>query len=329
MARKRDLRARGVGATDSVGEHLADRALDLVGLHPFELAVQDGDVLPAPHEDELGRDLGSSGAGDSVYYVDEPSSVTLGSPAVRPGRFDGQRLRLSTLGSNLVLVAGSVRGAGADVVVLPGADRTLLWDAARRVWSLEGDVGAASTTAAPVNVDASAAVVGTSTAPSKADHKHDVTEGLPVSLALGGSNTLGTGPALALANHAHRIDNNSFEVFAVNLVQTTSPSPLVVLSVVVSDLVPPGTFLVWTNGQIGTSGGPATAAIDIAVDGVGIDRTRRDFVGAGGGIGAPLSNQVRTAVAVGESLQFRIVRLTGNGTVEIQRRSIMVLRVDD
>lgn len=57
----------------------------------------------------------------------------------------------------------------------------------------------------PVNVTRSAADSGTSDQSARADHKHDITIGVPAALTPGGSSSSGTGTALVLSNHTHAL----------------------------------------------------------------------------------------------------------------------------
>jgi len=126
-----------------VGEWLATQALALQGMRPFEVEPFDGAILPAPHEDRYGFKVDAEGgaAGDSVYYLTNANPVTLGNPVMRPGLYDGQRVRLSPVSASVTLVVGSARGAGGSVVIAPGGDVTLLWDRSRGVWTLAGGTG--------------------------------------------------------------------------------------------------------------------------------------------------------------------------------------------
>ncbi|MAF27861.1 MAG: hypothetical protein CL819_01275 [Croceicoccus sp.] len=132
MTTKRDLRATLAGSQDRVGEWGRETAASLVGLHPFDIEPEAGATLPAPHEDRFGNDLGTTGAGDSVYYLTHGAPLTLGNPVMRPGRFDGQRVRLSAITAAFNIQAGAARGA--PVTVDPGRDATVMWDAARKQW---------------------------------------------------------------------------------------------------------------------------------------------------------------------------------------------------
>lgn len=140
---KTDLRIVAPSVEDQVGEWLATQALALQGLHPFEVEPRDGDVLPAPHEDRYGNKVDAEGgsAGDSVYFLTNANPTTLGVPVMRPGLFNGQRVRFSPVSAAVTLPAGSARGAGASVSIAPGGDVTLLWDAPRGVWTLAGGTG--------------------------------------------------------------------------------------------------------------------------------------------------------------------------------------------
>jgi len=140
---KTDLRVAAPSIEDQVGEWLATQAFALQGLHPFEVEPRDGDVLPAPHEDRYGNKIDAEGspAGDSVYFLTNASPVTLGNPVMRPGLYDGQRVRFSPVSAAVTVPAGGARGAGASVSIAPGGDVTLLWDRSRGVWSLAGGTG--------------------------------------------------------------------------------------------------------------------------------------------------------------------------------------------
>ena len=57
----------------------------------------------------------------------------------------------------------------------------------------------------PIDVDASAAVIGVGTTAARADHKHNISTASPSILVVGGSNTIGTSTALARADHLHAL----------------------------------------------------------------------------------------------------------------------------
>lgn len=154
---KRLLRTTGASITDGSQEWGRDLAFSLVGLRPWEVVAEDGDVLPPPHLDRFGREVERQ-AGDSVYFLANLNPITLGAPVMGPGLFDGQRVRLSPVSAAVTLPAGSARGAGASVTVAPGGDVTLLWDATRRVWVLSGGAGAGGGGVVPENLTAGAAL---------------------------------------------------------------------------------------------------------------------------------------------------------------------------
>jgi hypothetical protein len=56
---------------------------------------------------------------------------------------------------------------------------------------------------APVDVEKSAADVGTDSTAARADHKHDVSTAAAINLSIGGSNSEGTSSSLARADHTH------------------------------------------------------------------------------------------------------------------------------
>jgi hypothetical protein len=58
---------------------------------------------------------------------------------------------------------------------------------------------------APVNIDKSAASVGTDGYAARADHKHDISTATASSLSVGGSNSEGTSTSLARADHTHSL----------------------------------------------------------------------------------------------------------------------------
>jgi len=139
---KVDLRSNAPGATETLGVNGTEEVSSVVGLHPFRVTAQNGETLPAPQEDRFGASNGLKGAGDSIYWMDHEASVTLSSEAVRPGKFDGQRLRISPVSAAVVFPLGSIRGtASSPATVLPGEDRTLVWDEGAQTWALSGGGG--------------------------------------------------------------------------------------------------------------------------------------------------------------------------------------------
>lgn len=139
---KIDLRSNAPGATETIGVNGATEMLSAVGLHPFRVIASNGDTLPAPQEDRFGNSNGLQGAGDSIYWMANETPITLATQSIRPGKFDGQRLRISPLSAAVVFPVGSVRGtASAPATVSPGEDRTLVWDATARAWALSGGGG--------------------------------------------------------------------------------------------------------------------------------------------------------------------------------------------
>jgi len=154
---KIDLRTTAPSILDQIGEWKATQAKTLQGLRPFSVSARNGDVLPAPGEDRDGEPLPNP-AGDSVYFLDHPSAITLGNPVMRPGTYDGQRVRLSPTQAAVALPPGSARGAGATVLVAPGGDVTLLWDQTRGEWVLSGGAGTGGGGLTPVTRVAAVAI---------------------------------------------------------------------------------------------------------------------------------------------------------------------------
>lgn len=78
----------------------------------------------------------------------------------------------------------------------------LLNDDSPLTWSTAG--GVSLTSSAPVNVDRTAAVVGTSSSAARADHKHDVSTAAPVTVDKS-ANAAGSSASLAKADHKHDV----------------------------------------------------------------------------------------------------------------------------
>lgn len=135
MATKRDLFHVSASSTDSVGEWLRAKAFELAGLHPYEVLPDNGQPLPAPHEDEFGNTLRTHSP-SSAYYLEHTTDITAGIPILTDGAFPGQEVLLVSRSAAFDVPAGAC--AGAPFTLQAGQSVRLTWDDVGRQWVAYG-----------------------------------------------------------------------------------------------------------------------------------------------------------------------------------------------
>ena len=135
---KRDLRSTGPGYLDSVGEWGSRPAFELTALHPFEVDPRPGAALPTPSQD-INYQRAARPKGDAIYYLINSAPVTLGSPVMQAGDYEGQRVKLLILGADVTVQGGSASGITSDIVISAGEVAVeLIWSAQNAQWVFTG-----------------------------------------------------------------------------------------------------------------------------------------------------------------------------------------------
>ncbi len=171
---KSKRRPLSVGAEDSVGEWGATVVSSLIPPVAFDIDANNGDTLPAPHEDRFFNFIPKTPS-SAVYYFQNSSDITLSATLpLRPGTFDGQTLRLSSASTGSVTILADspgFRDNSGGITVTPGADRVLIWDEDAKVWSADQISGGPGldTTAIHVNVAGEINGIASKVTPALAD----------------------------------------------------------------------------------------------------------------------------------------------------------------
>lgn len=150
----------------------------------------------------------------------------------------------------------------------------------------------------------------------------------PSSIEAGGSNVEGISDSFARADHVHEIADPSTEVTASGVVTTTSTTFVTVAGMTITPSA--GTYLVWfsANGEH-NSGGGSELVVGLAVAGVDLAVTERQ---AGGGfltanVRYAVSTQAKVTVNGSQAIEGRFRRDGGVGSVELDNRSLMIMKV--
>jgi hypothetical protein len=154
------------------------------------IAINDGDILlllnGAAGVDDGLFVVSEAGDGGTAFVLDRVIEMVDGASA------SGARLYIdqgATYGGHHAVCTNNV---GADVVGTNALTFSMI--------SLAG-----LTSAAPADVDNSAAAAGTSTRAARADHKHDITNAAGGAIAVGATGAAGSAASVALSDHTHTV----------------------------------------------------------------------------------------------------------------------------
>lgn len=216
-------------------------------------------------------------------------------------------------------------------------------------------------TTLPVAVSRSTALVGTSERVARADHRHDILTGIPsaltpdlpnfigsaaslarsdhihnvpaataISISLGGVDTEGTTANFARADHTHRIEVVTSEVSAASVATTTSTSPQLVPSMVIT-INEAGKYIVWFSFWGGHANNNAELLMGLSVDGSFQNNTERRWGGTNQSddVFATLATQGIFDFSTGQAVSGVFWRNAGSGAVFAVERSLTIMKVSD
>lgn len=182
--------------------------------------------------------------------------------------------------------------------------------------------------AAPVtlNPDQSNAE-GNSTSFARANHVHNVPTDTAVNIEAGGTSSEGVSTSFARADHVHRIIDPSTNVGGTSNLTTTSTTPVVAESITPGA----GTYLVWWSTWGVHNNNFSELAVGILANGVLDNNTVRRSGGTNQSDGAELSlaSQTKVTVSNGQAIAGAYWKFGGGGSVEINERTLTILKVDD
>jgi len=169
---------------------------------------------------------------------------------------------------------------------------------------------------------------GTANSFARTDHIHNVPTDTAVDIGAGGTSIEGTSNSFARADHVHRIIDPSSEASATGNISTTSASPTTAAGMSITPGA--GTYLVWFSTWGLHSRNFAELAIGIAVAGTDVAASERRWgnTNQSDGGSATLATQARVTITAGQAIQGRFWRASGGGSVEINDRTLTILKVD-
>lgn len=264
---------------------------------------------------------GPTGAGSNINVFNEGSTLP-------NGPFD----TLNFVGPGITATdAGS---AQADVTLSTAVVSTLTPDLA----NAEGSADSLARSDHIHNIPAAVVVTltpdqanaeGTNASFARSNHVHNIPTATPVTVSAGGTNTQGSAATFARSDHVHRIDDPSTEVTATGNISTTSGTPITATSMTITP--GEGTYLVWFSAWGEHNNNFATVNIGIAVAGVDVAASEREAGGTNqsDGQSLPLATTARVTITAGQEIQGRYWRGNGGGAVQLNQRTLTILKVDD
>jgi hypothetical protein len=164
---------------------------------------------------------------------------------------------------------------------------------------------------------------------ARSDHVHNVPADVAADIEAGGTSAEGVSTSFARADHIHRILDPSAEVSATGNISTTSTTPITATSMTITPGA--GTYVVWFSAYGLHNNNNAELSIGIAVTGTDVANSERRAGGTNQSDDSffSLSTQAKVTITGGDTIQGRFWKPVGGGSVELEERTLTIIKVDD